>query len=80
MNDSTQGGDWREYSRLVLSELERNARVAEQINAEVVKLRVEEMSRIRTEISLLKFQAALWGTVGGLVFTTVLALGSRFIK
>lgn len=52
-------GNWVEYKRLVLAELER-------ANSNIVHLQ-EEVNLCRVEIGMLKVKSGFWGAVGGMV-------------
>ena len=58
------GNDWKEYRRLVLSELERLNAHGERID--------KALATISTDITMLKVKAGLWGLLGGLVPVTVM--------
>jgi hypothetical protein len=64
--------DWLEYRQYVLLELERLGKVISQINDKVDRLRVEDLASFKTDIALLKFQAAMWGAGGGIVFGAII--------
>lgn len=72
--------DWNEYRRLVLSELERIGRDFNTINRKIDELRQEDISQLKTDITLLKFQAAMYGSIGGLIFSTIIPYALRLIK
>ena len=84
MNERTEGGgsrsDWNEYSKLVLNELQRNADQFEKMNEKIERIRGDDLSQLKADITLLKFQAALWGAFGGLLFTGIITIGVRFLK
>ncbi len=71
--------DWLEYRRYVLLELERMGRVITAISEKVDKVRLDDLSIIKTDIALLKFQAALWGALGGIVFGSIVTLVMKFL-
>jgi len=71
---------WSEYARLVLSELQRNSKQAELLNEKVEQLRAGDLAQIKAEIMLLKFQAAMWGGLGGVFITGLVTLGIKLIK
>lgn len=74
VNPLSEEGDWYQYRRLVLSELER-------IDASITALKVEvgkssgdhhrEISEIRVDVATLKVKAAAFGAVGGFVITVI---------
>lgn len=63
MNDL---GDWSEYQRLVMSELQ-------QLRADVKGAR-EEINNVRIEMTTLKVKAGLWGMLAGTVPAAVAVL------
>lgn len=71
--------DWLEYRRYVLLELERMGRVINAISEKVDKVRLDDLSVIKTDIALLKFQAALWGSLGGIIFGTIVTIVTKFL-
>ena len=75
-----RGSDWSEYSRLVLSELQRNSRQFDAVNDKIERIRSDDISQLKADIMLLKFQAAFWGSVGGVIFSTLIPLALKFIK
>lgn len=68
-------GDWIEQRLLVLSTLERIANDVTNIYSKLEKIRTDDLWRIKTDIALLKFQAAMWGALGG----TVLSVATAFV-
>lgn len=70
---------WVEYRRLILSELERIGREIGSINLKIENFRIEDLSQIKTDIALLKFQAALWGAVGGTVFGVIATIIAKML-
>lgn len=66
--------DWLEYRQYVLAELQRLGRFIASINDKVDRLRVEDLAAFKTDIALLKFQAAMWGAAGGIVFGAIVTL------
>jgi len=77
-HDSERG--WGEYRRLILSELERISGDIRNLNDKIQRFREEDISQIKTEIALLKFQAGLYGSVGGLIFSTLVTLALKFLR
>jgi hypothetical protein len=77
----SEAGDrsWDQYRRLILSELERMNATIEAINRKIETFRQEDIASIRTDIALLKFQAAMWGAGAGIVFSGLVALASKFL-
>jgi len=60
---SEQKNGWFEWSRHVLSELERLSDGQESVKSEVSKLRVD--------IAMLKVKSGVWGLIGGAISVTV---------
>ncbi len=54
-------------------------RVITAISEKVDKVRLDDLSIIKTDIALLKFQAALWGALGGIVFGSIVTLVMKFL-
>ncbi len=78
------GGDgpesWLEYRKLILSEQQRMNDTLSMLNDKIDRLRIEDIGKIKGEIILLKFQAAMWGGAAGTALTAIFALATRFIK
>tara|TARA_B100001939_G_C16493916_1_gene426691 strand:+ start:222 stop:434 length:213 start_codon:yes stop_codon:yes gene_type:complete len=55
-NDS---GDWQEYQKYVLNELQRHNTLLERIN--------DKLSKVDAEIATLKVKSGLWGMLGAAV-------------
>ncbi len=70
---------FREYKRLIINELDRIARDIRELNERVEIFRREDVAQMRTDIVILKFQAALWGSISGLVATGLITLAVKFI-
>lgn len=65
-----QAGDWAEYSRLVLNELERHEEALEKLTQQLVDLAADVNSKFgktQTEIALLKLRSGLWGAAAGAI-------------
>lgn len=75
MPEGEQAG-WGEYRRLILSELERITRDIGAINEKLERFRQDDISQIKTDIALLKFQAAMWGAIAG----TGISVGAAFLS
>ena len=56
MNDRDENG-WDQYQRLVLSELQRLSTGMEKL--------ADQMSRVHTQVALLKLKAGGWSILGG---------------
>lgn len=72
--------DWGQYRRLILAELERIAGDISRINEKIERFRQDDISQIKTDIALLKFQAAMWGAGASIVVSAIIALILRFVK
>ena len=60
-------GDWREYRRLVMAELQR----ASTERAEIKKA----VGDVRVDIGMLQVKAGAWGAVGGFLIAAPVAIG-----
>jgi len=54
-----QEGEWREYQKYVLNELQRHNQLLEKIN--------DKLSKVDSEIATLKVKSGLWGMLGAAV-------------
>lgn len=79
MPDEQEGRSWGEYRRLILAELERITREISGINEKIERFRQEDISQIKTDIALLKFQAAMWGAGAGMVFGAIATAVVKFV-
>lgn len=68
------GRGWEGYRRLILSELERINGNIGNINEKIERFRQEDISNLKTDIALLKFQAATYGAVAGVVFSAIVSV------
>lgn len=67
-------GDWIEYRRLVLDNMERLERDQKAINEKIdreVKVLNEKLDSIKTELSVLKTKSAVWGGLVAAIVTPV---------
>ena len=71
---------WGEYRRLVLAELERIAKDMEILADKIQRFHSDDIAQIKTDIALLKLQAAAWGAVASLSVTVVVSLISKFLR
>jgi hypothetical protein len=72
---------WVEYRRQILSQLERIRFEIDQITGKIEDFRAKDLAELRTDIALLKFQAALWGSIAGTLFSAIAtAVLKVFIK
>lgn len=58
---------WREYRRLILSELESLNKAIEGLNRKIDDLRNEEISVLKVNVAMLQLKCSLWGALGGAV-------------
>lgn len=75
------GGDWAEYRRLILQELQRLHEGIGEMNGRLSNLNKAEIAEVRAqgaknseEIAVLKFKSGLWGFVAGALPATVAVL------
>lgn len=52
-------GDWQQYQKYVLNELQRHNALLERIN--------EKLSKVDAEIATLKVKSGLWGMMGAAI-------------
>lgn len=52
-------GDWKEYQKYVLNELQRHNHLLEKVS--------EKLSKVDSEIATLKVKSGLWGMLGSAV-------------
>jgi hypothetical protein len=82
MAPPSENGDrtWGEYRRLILNELERINKSIDDVNTKIERFRQDDLSQIKTDIALLKFQAALWGALASAVVSGVIAFVFKLLK
>lgn len=73
-------GEWSEYRRLILAELERISHDIKSLNDKVERFRQEDVSQMKTDIALLKFQAALWGATAGVAATGIISFAVKVLR
>jgi hypothetical protein len=71
LSEQSTRDDWNEYRRLVLKELERVGADIHATEGKVDRIKSEDLAQIKMDIALLKFQAAMWGAIGGTAFSVV---------
>jgi hypothetical protein len=75
------GSGWESYQRYVIEELKRINNAVGVITDKIEKFRQEDIAQLKTDIALLKFQAAMYGAAAGIVFGGVAtALVSMIFK
>ena len=65
-------GPWTEWSRHVLAELKRN-------NQDHDKL-LKAVSQLQQEVTKLRTKAAMWGSLGGMIFAAAMSLLLQYLK
>jgi len=73
-------GDWGEYRRLILAELERMSLSIGHVDKKVDLLVQTEMSGIKTEIAVLKTKVAMIGVAAGTGAGLAVTIIGHFIK
>lgn len=83
MNDNDKGrASWSEYSRLVLHKIDELSIDHKFLTKEVADLKLEmakDLNKITSEIATLKTKAALWGSIGGSVFSAIIAFFIKYV-
>jgi hypothetical protein len=68
-------GDWEEYRKLILAELQRLHGGVEEVKATLGEMRSSEISRLNARIAVMesevKIRGGIWGLIGAAVPTTV---------
>jgi hypothetical protein len=60
-------GDWGEYRRLILQELQRLHDGITDVKTRIDVLHASDLASIKSEIAVLKFKAGVWGLVAGAI-------------
>jgi len=68
-DDSEKG--WRDYRRFVVEELRRINVTIGVITEKIEKFRQDDIAQLKTDIALLKFQAGIFGALGGTLFGAI---------
>lgn len=68
----TDAFPWSQYRIMVIRELERINDTLDRIGAELTK--------IKTEVELLKYKASVWGVISGTAAGVIVTLGAFIIK
>ena len=68
-DDSEKG--WRDYRRFVVEELRRINSTIGVITEKIEKFRQDDIAQLKTDIALLKFQAGIFGALGGTLFGAI---------
>lgn len=61
--------EWREYQKLVLSELQRLNDVVISLDQKIQTNVYGEISKLRVKIAMLEVKSGIYGSVGGLIAT-----------
>ena len=69
LEGSTQmpSDSWEEWSQYVLKELQRLNDSIDALRSDLIKVRVNDLVELKTEIATLKAKAGLWGAVGAAI-------------
>jgi hypothetical protein len=59
---------WRDYRRFVVEELRRINITISAITEKIERFRQDDIAQLKTDIALLKFQAGMFGALGGTIF------------
>lgn len=78
-NNHRSSSDWVEYRRMVLAELERIGDDITTIYAKIERIRTDDLPQIKQDVVLLKFQAAMWGALGGSVLSVGVAVVMKML-
>lgn len=62
---------WSGYRRFVVEELRRINGAIQAITDKIERFRQEDISQLKTDMALLKFQAAMYGAVAGTIFAAI---------
>jgi hypothetical protein len=60
-------GDWGEYRRLILAELQRLSDGISEVKGQISVLNTADIADIKAEIAVLKFKAGVWGLIAGAI-------------
>lgn len=60
-------GDWGEYRRLILQELQRLHEAIDDVKSQIAALNNLEIASIKAEIAVLKFKAGILGLLAGAI-------------
>lgn len=67
-------GDWGEYRRLILQELQRLHEGISEVKGQIGILHASDLAGIKSEIAVLKFKSGVWGFLAGAIPATAAAL------
>lgn len=64
-------GDWGEYRRLILQELQRLHDGINEVKSQITALHASEIASIKAEIAVLQIKSGVWGFIAGAVPSAV---------
>lgn len=64
-------GDWGEYRRLILQELQRLHDGISEVKNQISSLHSSEIASIKAEIAVLQIKSGVWGFIAGAVPSAV---------
>lgn len=67
-------GDWGEYRRLILQELQRLHDGIAEVKGQIGMLHTSDIATLKAEIAVLKFKSGVWGFMAGAIPASVVAL------
>lgn len=73
-NNNRDDNSWKEYQKLVLSELKRLDKNITILDEKVDSIRQAELAQLNSEIKLLKYKSTLWGGIAGTIPALILVL------
>ena len=73
MSQETEG-DWGEYRRLILQELQRLHEGIAEVKGQVSALHTRELAGIQAELAVLKFKSGVWGFMAGAIPAMAIAI------
>lgn len=62
---------WNDYRRYVVEELRRINKTISDITEKIERFRQDDIAQLKTDIALLKFQAGIFGALGGSLFGAI---------
>jgi len=74
-NRGANGSEWREYKRLLLSNIDRVIKDIEGLNTKIESIKNTDLPAIKVDIAMLQIKSGMWGALAGLV----VALGAVFL-
>lgn len=80
MSPSEDSRDWGSYRHYVVEELKRLNAMLESVANKIQKFRDEDISQLRQDVALLKFQALMVGVAVSAIISIAVAVVSRMWK